>query len=274
MKPIIAALVLIFTFSSASEAGNSVGNAGDITAMEFSWTTALAIKRLRESALTAEQTTQVDAIEAKLKVVRVTSLPKLILKGVEVNAINYPSEDLIEISQEGWSVYKKSTAASRLGFSLHEFLGVAGYDDSGYKLSKALTDRIRDDRFADVAFEERLLNTLWSLSYSLHIAGIRPDPKELKKDDTKSYCFFAGSIRGQTQMLSLLISNSSTSLSGTASENALALISEGAREVEISCQSTRRNPTRLNEATEAAVEAIHALVNMISANVELPIGTN
>lgn len=273
MKPLVL-IALILVLGSTSFAGNSVGNAGDITAMEFSWTTALAIKRLRESVLTTEQTAQLDAIEAKLKIVRVTSLPKLILKGIEVNAINYPKEDLIEVSQAGWAVYKKSTAVSRLGFSLHEFLGVAGYDDAGYNLSKALTDRIRDERFADVAFEESLLNALWSLSYNLHIAGLRPAAKDLKKDDTKSYCFFAGRIRGQAQMLSLLISNSSTSLSDAASEKALTLISEGASQVEISCQWTRRDSVRLREATKAADDAIQTLVNAISANVELPTSTN
>ncbi|CAN5576008.1 hypothetical protein BH10BDE1_BH10BDE1_32990 [soil metagenome] len=273
MKSLILIALVLF-LGSISFAGNSVGNAGDITAMEFSWTTALAIKRLRESVLTKEQSAQLNAIEEKLKIVRVTSLPKLILKGIEVNAINYPKEDVIEVSQDGWALVKKSTAVSRLGFSLHEFLGVAGYDDTGYKLSKGLTDRIRDDRFADVAFEENLLNALWSLSYNLHIAGLRPAAKELKKNDTKSYCFFAGRIRGQAQMLSLLISNSSTSLSNPASEQALALISEGASQVEVSCQWTRRDPVRLKEATTAAVEAIHSLVNMISANVELPTGTN
>jgi hypothetical protein len=270
------ALVLIafaLTLGSTSFAGNSVGNAGDITAMEFSWTAALAIKRLRPAVLTIEQTHQLEAIEAKLKVARITSLPKLMLDGAEVNAINYPKEDLIEVSQQGWVIYKKSTAVARLGFVLHEFLGVAGFDDAGYKLSKALTDRIRDERFADVAFEESLLNALWTLSYDLHMATIRPTQQELarmKKDDTKSYCFSAGRIRGQSQVLSLLISNSPTSMSGENSERILEKISEAAHEIESFCQRGKTNMNRLKSAVDAATDGIHDLANLISANVEIP----
>ena len=105
MKLLISLMIALFTVQTAvdsANAGNSVGNAGDITAMEFSWAARLAVKRLKEADLTVEQKRQVTAIEAKLDVVTIISLPKLFLDGKEVDAINYPEENLIELSQERW----------------------------------------------------------------------------------------------------------------------------------------------------------------------------
>lgn len=265
LAALILAMSLIISLQSPVHAGNSVGNAGDIAAMEFSWVARLAVKRLKEAALTSEQIRQVAAIEAKLEVVTIVSLPKLVLDGKEVDAINYPEENLIELSQKRWSLFKGATAMSRVGFALHEFLWVAGFNDKQFDLSKALVDKIRDERFADVAFEESLLNSLWTLQWDLHNASLRPLPSERKKDDTKSYCFFAGRIRGQILTMDLFITHTSNAKVSKKNSEALKRMDEASRNIERHCQQDSKNPAILNELKDSVVKANEAIVELINA---------
>jgi hypothetical protein len=70
--------------------------------------------------------------------VRVTSEPRLVLRGREVDAINIPGYDpQIVVSRERWDRIRGDRKL-RIRLALHELLGLMGYDDSQYQVSSRL----------------------------------------------------------------------------------------------------------------------------------------
>lgn len=123
-------LMAVWLFSVASSfAGNELGNGGDGLAQEF-----VAIGRGVAERLRAESNPAVSA-DTFLKIVESTSVStksRLELNGSEVDAINYPSSGRIELNRSRWKEYGAREKASLV---FHEYLGIAGIDDSNYEIS-------------------------------------------------------------------------------------------------------------------------------------------
>lgn len=74
---------------------------------------------------------------------RVISVEKTMLNGIEVDAINYPSKDDIPkilINRSRW-LNENLDHVMRSRLVLHEYLGIANYDDQIYQLSYDLIQK-------------------------------------------------------------------------------------------------------------------------------------
>jgi hypothetical protein len=127
MKWLMAALMVLSTASAF--AGNELGNGGDSFAQEF-----VAIGRKLAELLENNPDPAFSAgiFQESVKRAAVSSKDKLELRGAEVDAINYPESGRIEINRSRWKEYGLREKTSLV---FHEYLGVAGVDDSNYEVS-------------------------------------------------------------------------------------------------------------------------------------------
>ena len=134
--------VLIMTVLIPSVwAGGMVGNGGDSVIQDFN----LRGIQLAAYFKAEPQVAQAAGIDAEvfLQIVRKTKLEskeRLELNGVEVDAINYPSERRIEISRGRWlqSDSLKNAYFVQRRIALHEFLWVYGIADANYAVSNPI----------------------------------------------------------------------------------------------------------------------------------------
>jgi hypothetical protein len=121
---LVAALVPIHAY-----AGNELGNGGDSYAQEFVAIGRDFLDRLRaapDPAIPLQRLS--DAVENT----SVITKDKLELRGAEVDAINYPGSKRIELNRARW---KETGEKEKSSLALHEYLGIAGIDDSRYAVS-------------------------------------------------------------------------------------------------------------------------------------------
>jgi hypothetical protein len=166
LKLALSALI-IFTHLSCF-AGNSFGNGGDITSLEFVRYARLAIKYLNESKVPTDLEPTVKKIENSLEVVKVNSSSELLmLNGNEVDAINYPLESKIVVSRNGWKYIKQYSLFSLYTFVLHEYLGVSGINDQEYSTSQKLLKVIDSKIRKNYSSEGLLIENLASLEIAI-----------------------------------------------------------------------------------------------------------
>jgi hypothetical protein len=77
----------------------------------------------------------VDKLKEVVMTTRVQSEENLQLDSREVNAINIPAKNLIIVNRTRWPRLKSD---EKVQLVLHEYLWIAGYDDSSYQLSAAI----------------------------------------------------------------------------------------------------------------------------------------
>jgi hypothetical protein len=133
----IGAMALLAAFSARAGV-KEVGNGGDVAALEFvdiatqlldylNWIGSKEIDTTKFSW--ALENTKVESTSQELTLNR---LPK--------DAINYPLEKKIIFNRDKW---KSIGAEQRAALAFHEYLGILGIDDTGYKISKKiLKDRL------------------------------------------------------------------------------------------------------------------------------------
>lgn len=142
----------IVIWNGASAGGGEVGNGGDAVVQEFQFLgkeTVKLIPHLRTTALTYNEVKQ---LKGAIEGATVESKEQLFLNGIEVDAINYPSQKKIEISRSRWREPGNANRERRWALAVHEYLWLAGVDDTSYKVSSQL--------FPDfVAAKQRWLST-------------------------------------------------------------------------------------------------------------------
>lgn len=143
MKTLCVVLMGLVASPMVSHAGAGSSGGGDAVAAEFT-RIAHQISQLVERQPVAEVSGK-DFKEGVLGTL-VRTQDKVFHNGMEVDAINIPSEKKIVVSRSRWSDLK---AQKRMKYVLvfHEYLGVLGIDDSSYQISKALFGKV--DRIAD-----------------------------------------------------------------------------------------------------------------------------
>lgn len=125
---------LVFCFAAiwvgqGAFAGNELGNGGDSVAQEF---VAIGRKVADRIRVETDPSIPADAFLAAVESTAVSTHGHLELRGVEVDAINYPESKRIEVNRARWREYGIREKASLV---FHEYLGIAGVDDSNYRIS-------------------------------------------------------------------------------------------------------------------------------------------
>lgn len=201
-RVLIVGLVFLASASSFAKGGNSVGNGGGATALQFTATARKAVRLLMAMPLDAETKKQVLAIERAIKTTRVGSARIVMLDGLEVDALNQPLKKRIIVSRTGWQRLKTQTAATRIGFALHEYAWVSGLDDGDYSISDGLVLLLRSDRSSDDTQRENILARFAEIKRELQLAerSLLATPGQETKFDARTLCRLNGLILGAAMM--------------------------------------------------------------------------
>jgi len=130
--------------SRAAHAGQE-GHGGDIAVSIFVGVAYKTPACLKDSPLNdREYPGLADDFAAAIARTSVYSVDKTVLNGNEVDAINYPDIESprILISRSRW-LDDRLTNQMRALLVFHEYLSIAGYDDSSYKISYVRIQEIK-----------------------------------------------------------------------------------------------------------------------------------
>jgi hypothetical protein len=144
----ILAIVLSLYISTALATGQDRGNPGDANVMEFVNSGTRAINFLKRNPNVAVSVAiNPDLLLTAMRKVRVEIKTELFLDGIEVDAINYPNQGLIQLSLSRWVATSNSPDAflKKQNLALHEYLWVLGYDDTNYKISSVIAIEIQKE---------------------------------------------------------------------------------------------------------------------------------
>jgi hypothetical protein len=135
--PLVAAALMLG--SLPAHAGFDSGNAGDALSAEFIYTGRDVLQRLELSASAGKPIIDTKKLRVAMETTEVISKDKVVLRGEERDAVNYPSRKLIEISRPRWKEYRKTSEThARLKVVLHEYLWMTGVDDTNYVQSEPI----------------------------------------------------------------------------------------------------------------------------------------
>ncbi len=131
--------IFIFIMQSFSNAGNEGGHGGDPYAIEFSTIGNFISKSLIQYEIKNPQIfrkwnfTSTNFKEAVASI-RITSSegPEVILRGQEVDAINFPDKSLILVNRTRW---RESSLHSRVQLVLHEYFGILDVERDHFQAS-------------------------------------------------------------------------------------------------------------------------------------------
>jgi len=128
--------------SDFNHTGWESGNAGDTYAAEFRLTAKDVVQRLELLFQSSKPMFDLAALKAAVSpATTVVSEDHVFLNNEEVDAANYPKQHLIKVNRSRWKELRRSTETkSRLRVSLHEFLFIAGTDDTGFVVSDRLIE--------------------------------------------------------------------------------------------------------------------------------------
>lgn len=141
MKALLALCIL--TLTPSAHATKLVGNGGDEYAIQFVDVGRQVLQFLekspvkgidREKLRNAMEKTEVESTEKDL-----------ILLGKPKDAINYPELKKIVINRARWGAISVNFP-NQAALVLHEYLGIIGADDTGYKLSKKVLKELNAGR--------------------------------------------------------------------------------------------------------------------------------
>jgi len=134
MKQKSLLLVLLLTCAVGYSEGGESSGGGDSIAAEFTNTAYSSLRLLKQNPLEGVEFLK---IQEAIRTTVVRTKDKLVLGGKEVEAINYPKKGLIELSRSLWEKSRENLR-SKVVLVFHEYLAMAGYDDSKYQLSHKL----------------------------------------------------------------------------------------------------------------------------------------
>lgn len=173
---IFALLVSILSFSSIAFAdGGVISGGGDRVAAEFIHTARMVNQLIADHPDLKKYAAEFsEAIEQT----RVISKPKLIWKNQEVEAINYPTRDLIEVSRSYWLSADKISLRT-YALVAHEYFGIMGLNDRSYQLSQALFEpqrgKIQTRVECSIYSDAKQIGGPYSLSFSIFSSGPKSD---------------------------------------------------------------------------------------------------
>ena len=88
---------------------------------------------------------KVDELRRAVAETRVESREVLLLRGAEVDAINYAADRLIQLSRKRWGEQRESDPSNLYPLVLHEYLGIMGVPDSNYEISSRFKRWLADN---------------------------------------------------------------------------------------------------------------------------------
>lgn len=134
---IISLLIMTPSLAGADNGeGGAVSGGGDAYSAQFTKIGYDVLQRLKFEPLDEVSN---ELLAATLITTRVTSQNKMILNGKEVDAINTPSQKLIQISRTRWDALNDKPKEKFI-LVAHEYFSVMGLEDSRYQISKKLFD--------------------------------------------------------------------------------------------------------------------------------------
>lgn len=135
MKARVFLMAALLMASASAFAGHEVGNGGDGISQEFVALGRSIVEKLRENP--NPKIPDLDALTHAIDNTVVVTKEVLTLNDAEVDAINYPDWNRIEVSRKRWREYDLKRKTTLV---LHEYLGIARADDSHYQISSSFTD--------------------------------------------------------------------------------------------------------------------------------------
>lgn len=199
-------LILSVLVAFSSQAQNLVGNGGDVIASEFNSIARTAVYFLKLRPLPTDDQALILKIEQKIEFTLVESVTdSLILNGREVDAINYPTLNHIKISRKRWEQVRLRNPSERAMIVLHEYIWIAGTDDSAYATSSRLVKEIAMSLDQNSVSTENYQVVLGEYYAELNL--FRADilgMQALGTVDFYSYCYAAGLLKVHTERVSQL----------------------------------------------------------------------
>ncbi len=119
-------------FGPSVWAGNTVANGGDVVASQFGKIAHVTITKAITGRFPKKNRQIITDLKAAVLATRISTEEVLHLDSYEVDAINYPEENRIVVSRSRWKELRRSEKELLV---IHEYLWLAGYDDSSYQLS-------------------------------------------------------------------------------------------------------------------------------------------
>lgn len=174
---------LILLFGLQVQAGpdknHGMGNGGDAVVQEFvvSGVKAFNFLKRNPNLMIGLGKTADELMVGLRKTTVLATNDTLILNGVQVNAINYPSQQQIIINRQAWTDLDSKSNAQELKVSLalHEYLFVLGIDDIQYKVSAPIISQMLDDNIMlkPTASSKALLNALCEAVYDRDVETVK-----------------------------------------------------------------------------------------------------
>ncbi len=211
MKIIFSAFIifLLANFAKAESGGNSVGNGGDASAEEFVESARKCVQYLNSAQLDSGLSIIVSVIENHIGLTQVNSTENdLWLRGTQVDAINYPEEHKIIINRKRWQTLKLGQVVTRMTLVLHEYLGVAGFDDGKYEISQKLIEIISAKLSKNSISLQRFQGLVGAFRTKTML--LKMDIADLKKSlntpaNLQGFCSDTGAIDAYSEMSSQII---------------------------------------------------------------------
>lgn len=144
-------LLSLFSFAAAADArtlGWDNGNAGDTYTAEFILTARDLLPRMKLLPQSELSGIDMNRLSGAVLNAKVHSEEVLRLNGYEVDAINYPDRQEILVSRSRWrNLRAPQETANRLMLVLHEYLFLAGVDDTQFRVSGRLVPQMNVENF-------------------------------------------------------------------------------------------------------------------------------
>ncbi len=129
---IILLITSLLTTQAAIAGKESHG--GDSYAQEFVSLGRVIAKSLLSKKLVLPNV-EPERFNNQVEITQVVTLDKTIFEGAEVDAVNYPAENRIELNRKRWGQYE-TDIKRKMMLVLHEYLGVMRTGDYHYEISK------------------------------------------------------------------------------------------------------------------------------------------
>ena len=198
--------VFLFLSTSLSQAQNLVGNGGDVIASEFNSIARTAVHFLKKKMLSSADQDLVLKVEEKIETTLVESVSDaLVLNGREVDAINYPAINHIKVNRKRWEQVRLRDPSERTRIVLHEYIWIAGQDDSSYATSTRVVKEITTDLNQNSTSTEKYQIALGEFYAELNL--FRVDILGMQATgavDFYAYCYAAGLLKVHTDRVSQL----------------------------------------------------------------------
>jgi hypothetical protein len=183
MKRIQILFLSMLLFGKLTHSQSNIGNGGDAFAAEFIASARDTVQYFSWVSLSDLPEFNPLAFAQSVEKVKVSSLPRVFVGQTEVGAANYPNKQQIVVSQSFWPKYNQN---QRMVLVLHEYLGVMGVNDTNYRLSGIVYQRIQ--QASTTPNGRPIAITLTELVGGYVLDATVPNSKVLSQESYKSEC--------------------------------------------------------------------------------------